>query len=54
MVPLTFGSLRQSQGTDDFADAVLRANAVESHVATLDDLRGGDFSVRSLCSNEWG
>ena len=51
---LTFRSLGHSEGADDFADAVLRADAVGSHVAALDDLGGGDFGVRRLCSNEWG
>ena len=41
----TFGSLGHSEGADDFADAVLGANAVGSHVSALDDLCGGDFSV---------
>lgn len=51
---LTFRSVRHSEGADDFADAVLRANAVGSHVTALDDLCRGDFGVWRLCSNEWG
>lgn len=42
---LTFRGLRHPEGADDFADTILRANAVRSHVPTFDDLSGGDFGV---------
>jgi len=43
VLPLTFGRLGRPQGTDDLTDAVLRADAVRTHVSPLDDLRGGNL-----------
>lgn len=49
---LTLGGLGHPKWADDLADAVLRANAVRSHVSPLDDLRGGDLRIWGLCGEE--
>lgn len=48
-VTITFGSLRHPKGTNDLPDAILWTNAIRTNISPLDDLSGGDISVRCLC-----